>query len=310
MQIFASHPFTNEQRQRMQAIAERDVIHFFGEFEDGAPMPDVFSGCEVVFGNVPAGWLTETRSLRWMQLISVGFAEYTHLDWPNLGQQIRMCNLAGFFAQPVAESALGGILALLRGIDELVRLQQESDWQEGPLRKQSRLLEGAAVVMVGFGSINRRLAELLKPLQCHINILTSQSTAGELDALLPDADIVVCAAPDTDTSRRMFDDQRLARMKDTALFVNFGRGSIVDEQALEQRLRRGQLGGAVLDVTDAEPLPEDHSLWKCPRTILTQHTGGGTMDEIDRKIQVFAENMQRYRLSEPLIGVVDWEKGY
>lgn len=310
MEIFSSHDFTDAQRQRMQEIADCDVLHFFGEFEDDDHMPDVFPGCEVVFGNLPARWLITTKTLQWKQLISVGFGEYTHLDWSKLVRQITVTNLARFFACPVAETALGGILSLVRGIDELSRLKTGVDWQKDSLRERSQLLEDATVVMVGFGSINRRLAELLKPFHCHITTLRSRSTTANLEALLPDTDIVVCAAPETDLTRGLFDDQRLARMKHGAIFVNLGRGSIVDERALEQGLRSGQLGGAVLDVTDAEPLPKDHSLWQCPRTILTQHTAGGTADEIDRKIEVFARNMRHYRAGEPMIGVVDWEKGY
>lgn len=310
MEIFASHDFTDVQRNRMQDIADGDVLHFFGEFENDDHIPDVFPDCEVVFGNLPAAWLTKTRKLQWKQLISVGFGEYAHLDWPKLGRQITVTNLAGFFAHPVAETALGGILSLFRGIDELSRLKTGMDWQKDPLRETIRLLDGAAVVMVGFGSINRRLAELLEPFHCHITTLRSQSTTADVASLLPGADIVVCAAPDTDLTRGIFDKQLLAQMKRDAIFVNLGRGSIVDEHALAQRLRSGQLGGAVLDVTDTEPLPEDHPLWQCPRTILTQHTGGGTTDEVDRKIEMFARNMSHYRSGQPMIGAVDWEKGY
>ena len=310
MEIFSSHGFTDGQRNRMQDIADGDVIHFFGVFENDDCMPDVFPDCEVVFGNLPACWLTKTKVLQWNQLISVGFGEYAHLDWPKLIRQITVTNLAGFFAHPVAETALGGILALVRGIDELSRLKTEMDWQKDPLREQSRLLDGATVVMVGFGSINRRLAALLEPFHCHITTLRSQSTTSDVASLLPDADIVVCAAPETDLTRGLFDKHILAQMKRGAIFVNLGRGSIVDEHTLAHSLQSGQLGGAVLDVTDAEPLLEDNPLWQCPRTILTQHTGGGTIDEIDRKIDIFAQNIRHYRSGEPMIGVVDWEKGY
>lgn len=310
MEIFSSHDFTESQRNRMQDIADGDVLHFFGEFENDDRMPDVFPRCEVVFGNLPASWLTTTKALKWKQLISVGFGEYAHLDWPRLAHQITVTNLAGFFAHPVAETALGGILSLVRGIDELSRLKTTMDWQKDPLRETSRLLNGAAVLMVGFGSINRRLAELLEPFHCHITTLRSQSTKSDAASLLPGADIVVCAAPETDLTRGLFDKHLLARMKQDAIFVNLGRGSIVDEHALVHSLQSNQLGGSVLDVTDAEPLPEDHPLWQCPRTILTQHTGGGTIDEVDRKIDIFAQNMGHYRSGEPMAGVVDWQKGY
>ena len=85
---------------------------------------------------------------------------------------------------------------------------------------------------------------------------------------------------------------------------------MVDETALAEALDEGRLVGAVIDVTESEPLPEDHRFWACPNTILTQHSGGGTSDEIDRKIDVFATNLARYRAEQPLVGVVDFSRGY
>ena len=294
----------------MREIAGDDTIHFCGEFEEDTPVHETLKQCEVAFGNLPPDWLTQTESLHWMQLISVGFGEYEHLDWTRLGEQLIVTNLAGFFAEPVAQSALAGILTLYRGVDDLVRLQQEKDWQKDSVREKLRMLEGDDVVMLGFGSINQRLAQLLKPFGCKITPLASSATIEQLDAALPTADIVICAAPESNKTRGLFSEDRLDRCKAGAMFVNLGRGSIVDEDALVDRLKTGRLSGAVLDVTTDEPLPVDHALWRCPNTILTQHTGGGFTDEIDRKIELFADNMLRYRASEPLLGTVDWERGY
>ena len=99
-------------------------------------------------------------------------------------------------------------------------------------------------------------------------------------------------------------------MQHHAVFANFGRGTIVEEAALLSALRGGRLGGAVLDVTQEEPLPSHHPFWNCPNTILTQHSGGGSHDEIDGKIDVFLENFNRYRRGETLAGIVDMTKGY
>ena len=310
MDILVSHELSSPHRARMRHIAGADSVHFCGEFEENTPVHETLAGCEVVFGNLPPGWLPQTCSLRWMQLISVGFGEYEHLDWHRLGKQLIVTNLAGFFAEPVAESALAGILALYRGIDALVRLQRTKHWQKDPLREKLRMLDGANVIMLGYGSINRRLAELLAPFRCRVTPLASNSTIEQLDAALPVAEVVICAAPERPNTRGLFDGNRLDRCMAGAVFVNLGRGSIVDDDALVQRLETGRLGGAVLDVTTEEPLPTDHALWSCPNVVLTQHTGGGSTDEIDRKIEVFADNLSRYRAGEPLHGVVDWERGY
>ena len=116
--------------------------------------------------------------------------------------------------------------------------------------------------------------------------------------------------PETDATIGLFNAARLGLLKAGALFVNFGRGSVVDEDALAAALNSRAIGGAVIDVTLREPLPGGHPFWTAPNTILTQHTGGGTADEIDRKIDVFAENLARYRDGEPLVGIVDIERGY
>jgi len=295
MDIFAALDLTDAQRARLASACAPDRLHVAGTDLGEETVADSFLASEVVFGNVPGGWLPRSAALRWVQLESVGFGEYRALDWATLGERVVMTNLAGFFADPVAETALAGILALGRGIDRLARLQSDRQWQGDPLRAELRTLAGASVVLFGRGSINRRLAELLRPFACTILTFGGDWREETLNAALRDADLVVSAVPETDATLNLFDGARLSLLKPTALFVNVGRGSAVDEEALAARLMDGRLGGAVLDVTRDEPLPAAHPLWACPNTILSQHPGGGTEDEIDRKIGHFAENLARYR---------------
>jgi len=310
MDVFVSLDLTERQIARLRDICGADPLHIHSCFPEGVGLDRFFAASEVVFGNVPASWLSQSQALRWVQLESVGFGEYRGLDWQTLGRSVTVTNLAGFFAEPVAETALAGILALVRGIDRLVRMQSAKDWQGDPLRRDLRTLAGARVVLFGSGAINRRLAALLDPFGCTVASFGRGWTAEGLDGALSAADIVVSAVPETDDTVWVFDAARLSVLQPTAIFVNLGRGSVVQEDALAERLRDGRLGGAVIDVTLLEPLPQGHAFWTCPNTILTQHTGGGTGDEIDRKIDVFADNLARYRAGTPLAGVVDFEKGY
>lgn len=310
MEIFISISMTEEQVTRLRDVAGSDLLHFFGEVAADAPVEPPFTRCEVAFGNLPASWLTGTAALRWMQLESVGFGEYAELNWNELGKRVTLTNLAGFFAEPVAESALAGILALYRGLDRLIDLQRNRVWQGDALRPEMRILKGATVVLFGYGSINRRLEELLGPFGCVILPFGSAWQTDALDKALSTADIVVSTVPETPTTRGIFSRERLAILSEDALFLNFGRGSVVDEEALADALTAHRLGGAVIDVTHSEPLPRDHVFWACPNTIVTQHSGGGTMDEIDRKIDVFAANLARFRKGERLSGTVDFSKGY
>jgi phosphoglycerate dehydrogenase-like enzyme len=267
-------------------------------------------GCDVAFGNPEVDALIGAKSLRWVQLESVGFGEYLNLDWDKLSQRLTLTNLAGFFADPVAETALAGLLAMARGIDDLLHLQATTTWEGDPVRARLRSLSGNHVVMVGFGAINQRLAALLAPFNCQITPVRKATPLDELDRALATADIVVCSAPDTLATRGMFDASRLALLPGHAVFANFGRGSIVNEAALADALNSGQIGGALLDVTVEEPLPTSHPFWHCPNTILTQHSGGGTADELDRKIDVFLSNFARFINGETLVGIVDMKRGY
>jgi phosphoglycerate dehydrogenase-like enzyme len=310
MEIFVTADLNDAQVARLRDLAGDDILHIHGCYDDDADLEPAFAASEVGLGNVPASWLPRTASFRWMQLDSVGFGEYRDLDWRVLGERITLTNLAGFFADPVAESALAGILALYRGIDRLVVLQGKKQWIGGPMRRDLRTLTEADVVLFGYGAINRRLAELLTPYRCRITHFGSDWTPARLDESLAVADIVVSTVPETDSTIGLFDKARLALLKDRALFVNFGRGSVVDEDALAATLNNRVIGGAVIDVTLGEPLPRDHPFWTAPNTILTQHSGGGTEDEIDRIIEVFADNLARYRDGRPLVGIVDFERGY
>jgi phosphoglycerate dehydrogenase-like enzyme len=279
------------------------------------PVPDdkgraAIRDCEMAFGNPPADWLAEAPKLRWMQLESVGFGEYATLDWKTLGKRLCISNLKGFFAEPVAESILAGILAHYRGMAKLAQQQAKGEWEGDGLRPKLRTLDGASVVLFSYGEINRRVEELLSPFNCSITRFRSDWAKPVLEQALGAADIVICAAPHTAATRGLFDRALLAKVKRGALFVNFGRGSLVHEAALADALDSGALGGAVIDVTQEEPLPSEHRFWRCRNMLLTQHTGGGTADEIDRKIDVFLANLGRYRRGEAPLGLVNFDKGY
>ncbi len=310
MEIFVFADMDDVQSDRMREIAGEFPLHI-RDYRGGSPKVDpAFLASEIVYGNVPPAWLPHSDSLRWVQLESVGFGEYRELDWGALGQTVTITNLAGFFSDPVAESALAGILALYRGVDRLTTLKSDKRWDGDSTRSKLRLLTGANVLLFGYGSIGQRVAELLAPFRCQLTCIGSDWTNEHLDGALASADVVVCAAPETDHTVGVFDKDRLAGMKSDALFVNFGRGSVVDENALVSALNSGSLGGAVIDVTTSEPLPDDHPLWDTPNTILSQHTGGGSNDETGRKIELFADNFRRFRSGQPLVGIVDFERGY
>ena len=308
MEIFVCVDMDAEQRSWLEQEASPDQVHFLTESEIGDAPDPRFSRCEVAFGSVPPAWFESTRTLRWLQLDSTGINEYLHVDVSATGLTITNC--CNFFTEPVAESCLAGILALHRGIDRLVRLQERREWVGHPLRKSLRTLAGSQVVLFGYGAINQRMVDLLSPFGCEKTVFRSKWSAEKLDEAVSEADIICCVAPETSATRLVFDRRRIALLHSDAIFVNFGRGSLVDEAALAEALSSNRISGAVIDVTETEPLPADHPFWRLPNVILTQHSGGGSDWEIDGKIKGFLGNLERYRFGEKLRCPVDLERGY
>jgi glyoxylate/hydroxypyruvate reductase A len=125
-----------------------------------------------------------------------------------------------------------------------------------------------------------------------------------------EADVVSSVVPDHPLTRKIFDEKCLKLFKPEAVFLNFGRGSVVDEEALSLCLMNNMIGSAVIDVTMDGPLPKDHPFWKCPKTIITQHSAGGTEDEIYKKISWFSDNLNHFLRGKKLISPANFELGF
>lgn len=316
MLVFVYLPTNRDTRQRLMDLAGQHELVICDPSHPDREAESQFQRAEVAFGGVPATWVARSAELRWLQLDSVGVEPYLPLDWESLGARITCTNLHGFFATPVAETVLAGVLALYRGVLILHDLQQHAHWLKNDIRAKLRTLEGASVLLLGAGSIGRRLRELFAAFGAQVITFDRAgsgcdiSSTTELDAALPQVDIVVAALPDTPATRNLMNSERLSRLRESAVIVNVGRSGVIDETALIDALQASRIAGALLDVTSMEPLPPDHPLWSCGNVLLTQHTAGGTHDEMDRKISVFAENLRRYLSGEPLQHVVDWRQGY
>lgn len=273
-----------------------------------------FLEAEVAFGAFPADLLVATTRLRWIQFSSVGIDFYRNAEWAKVAGRVVCTNLRGVFAECMAQTVLASILSFNRGLDQFVRLQERRDWQKDYYHPRLHILQGAHVLLMGSGSVTTRVRELLAQFGCTFTVYARTSgdihSAAQLDEALPKADIVCAALPDTTETRNLLNADRIARLKRGALFLNVGRGSLIDETALIAVLRSGHLRGALLDVTRREPLPPDDPLWSCPRTLLTQHTSAGSEMEFIHSIQFFGENLARYRAGQPLEGIIDWSKGY
>ncbi|HEV8516090.1 MAG TPA: D-2-hydroxyacid dehydrogenase [Candidatus Limnocylindrales bacterium] len=258
---------------------------------------------------------------------------------------LTITNARGVFSRPIAEYVLTMILAISRRLPHLLELQRERTWQ--PLEAVE--LRDVTIGIVGLGSIGGAVAELAVPFGCRIlatrrrasggpgaraaREANAEPLAGEGEAgrdvqaapaergievlpadrlpdLLTASDFVVLALPLTPETEDLFDGQTLGRMKRTAWLINIARGALVDERALARALREGMIGGAVLDAFREEPLPSDSALYELPNLIITPHTAWSSGRVLDGSIELFCTNLERFRRGEPLLNVVDPERGY
>lgn len=249
---------------------------------------------------------------RWVQIISAG---YSGMLSHTLPENLVVTNQGGAIAPAVAEHALALILAHYRRLPLAFSAQADARWDNDAIRTGLRTLDGSTVAILGLGHVGQALAARLNPFGATLIGVTRDgvSRAGsnktipiaELDQALGLADVVALCLPDSRETRGLFDARRFAVMKPGAFIVNVGRGELIDSNALNDALVAGRLGGAALDVTDPEPLPANHPLWRAPNLIVTPHVaGGGNPNSGDRVAQIIADNVMRFMRAEPLLNQV------
>lgn len=303
------------QRSRLLSALATHTVTFCADLPDAEQRAAV-AAAHVVFGNVPAPWLAAAPNLRWVQLESAGVDAYLALDATPRAAPVQLTNLGGFYDRAVAEAALAGILAFYRQLPRLLVAQPAARWIKPEVEPAIRALDGQRVVLLGAGAIARRLERLLTAFDAEVRLFSRTARTGMihtldgLDEALPDADLLINTLPHTPGTIGFLNRTRLSLLISDAVVVNVGRGSTLDEAALVDLLDAGRLGGAVLDVTAVEPLPPASPLWRHPKVLLTQHTGGRFPGELDRKLDVFLGNVARFERGEPLHHRVDPARGY
>ncbi len=311
MQIYIHTTLGEDLRQRLLAgIPDGHTLEFRQEGDNDATAREKFDRGQLILGNVPLEWFTDkTTDLEFWQLDSAGFDKYK-------GAKIkgRAANMGDWFARPCAETIVAGLMALYRGIDALTLLKQNKQWVGHAMRPYLGLMDRREVIVLGGGTIGTATRQILEGFRCRVRTVARTApdaeirSKDELLAVLPLVDIVVNTLPGTAES--YVDREMLATMKSGSVYANVGRGNTTDEDALLDALRNDHLSGAVLDVTEQEPLPADNPLWTLPNVILTQHTGGGQADEDVGKVDLFLRNLGNLEAGEALESEVDLARGY
>lgn len=330
--ILVTVPVSQKQRDALEQKGA-DVRYRLGEDlpsgRGGAlPFPDLLSAepvteedvawADAILGNVKPELLKSAKNLQWLQTSSAGVEPYTRPGVMPAGAALT--NATGAYGLAISEHMLGMLLMIYKKLELYRDGQLKGEWSE---QGEVRTLLGATVLIMGMGDIGGSFGRLCKALGAYVIGLRRKDGSrpdyadevhltGELDSLLPRADVVAVTLPGTPATRGMLDKKRIALMKPGAVVLNVGRGYIIDTEALCDALESGRLGGAGLDVTEPEPLPKGHRLWGIPTAVITPHVSGGyhLHETHERIVDIFMENLGRFLRGEELKNQVDFETGY
>ena len=287
------------------------------ETKDAARQRAEIVDTDVLFGRVSNDTFLLNRRLRYYHSIGAGVDA---ILTPELVQSdVVLASEKGGVGIHLAEHALALLLSLTRGLHTAIR-QPDYALRE-PIRLEQRELYEATMGIVGFGGTGREVARRALAFGMRVLAVDIEDVPPEpgveavwkpdrLYEMLGRSDVVVIALPLTKATRHLFTRDLFRRMRPTGILVNVTRGEIIFGDDLLAALDEGLLWGAGLDVTDPEPLPKGHRLWTHPRVIVTPHTAGGSPRRAGRVIETFIENLRRLRTGEPLLALIDKEKGY
>jgi cyclase len=272
---------------------------------------EVVKDADAILGFCTADIVKAGKNLRWIQYGSAGVEKVLFDDL--VKSPIVLTNAQRIYGPQVADQAFALLLTLTRGIRPLPGTE--------PTTANLTELHGKTMVVVGLGGVGTQIARRAWAFGMRVRAVDprdmerpafvfSLDKPAKLDELLPAADVVVLACPLTAETRGMFDAKKFQAMKKTAYFINIARGGLVSTEALATALEKKHLAGAGLDVSDPEPLPEEHPLRKLANVVISPHSGGQSPEGRERQWRLFRENVRRFVEGEPLLCVVDKAKGY
>ncbi len=295
-------PVTEEQEKYLEEQAAGGNFDCELVFKrDGLTAADV-ADASAVIGNMPPELINDAKKIEWLQLNSAGADPYGKPGI--LPADCLLTTATGAYGLTVSEHMLAMTLALVRRFNQYIGHQKERQWQA---RGDITSVEGSVVLLLGLGDIGGSYARKVKALGATVigarrhlgekpEYLDELHTMDELDSLLPRADIVAMVLPGTPETAHLMDERRLRLMKKGAYIINAGRGSAIDPEGLKKVLREGHLGGAALDVTEPEPLPEDDELWNFGNVIITPHVAGFfyLRETVNRIVRIAGENLRAW----------------
>lgn len=255
--------------------------------------------------------------IEWVQLPSAGIEEWFDAGVIQRHPKVRFTSATGAFAATVAEHAVTLLLAGVRDLPEHLRADT---WRQSELARRVGTLRGSTVVIVGAGGIGRAMIPMLAAFGAHVIAVNRSGCpvpgavqtfpVSDLHDVWSKADHVVVGAPATPATKHLIGAGEFAQLKPTSWVINIARGSLIDTDALVDALRHGVIGGAALDVTDPEPLPDGHALWSLPNVIITPHDSNPPQHRLTAFADRVRDNVARFAAGNELIASVDPVAGY
>lgn len=281
--------------------------------------PAQVQNANIILGNPPVEMIKGSKNLEWLQLNSAGAGEYTMDKVLPLGTVLT--NASGAYGLAISEYMLGVLLELFKNLHLYRDNQMESNWK---YRGSVKAIFNSTALIIGAGDIGSEFAKRVKALGAYtIGIRRTDTTnkpdyldelhfLDKLQELLPRADIVTLSLPETSATNKIINKETLKLMKKDAVLINVGRGNVIDTEALCDALENGQLLGAALDVTDPEPLPKEHRLWKIKNAIITPHVSGGysLQETHERILKICFNNLEAFINGKSLGNIIDFSEGY
>ena len=293
------------------ALPDIDIIYCDTREDALKALPEA-AGC---FGTLDPELLAAAKGLKWLAAPAAGppkgyyFQELIESD-------IMVTNFRGIFNDHISTHIMAFVLVFARGMHVYFRDQYDGRWRKGGSSRSSTSLPESTALIVGVGGIGGETARKCKENGMTVVGVDPRVTVPpegvdrlhrphELKALLPVADFVIMTAPQTPQTEGLIDAGTFSAMKDSAFFINIGRGSNVILADLDRALRDGQIAGAALDVYEVEPLPPDHPLWTAPNFLMTPHVAASGPYLTERRVELMVENTKRFAEGRDLVNLVD-----
>lgn len=305
--ILVTIPLTDEQKGRLHAADSSAQTEYIMQSE--LKEADV-ADRDIIIGNIPIPFIKSANALKWLQLNMSGYEGYPQA----MPEGVPVTNTRGAFGLAISEHMLGMLLMLKKRLHQYRDNQHKSLWHD---EGNVTAVEGAVILTVGLGNIGGDFARKVKALGAYtIGIKRDISekpeymdelyTLDRIDEIIPRCDCIALSIPNDQSTYKLMNRDRINMMKKGAVLLNVGRGAAIDTDAATEAVREGRILLGV-DVTDPEPLPSDHPLWKEENAIITPHISGffHLPQTLDRIVDIACDNLRRFNAGEPLKNVVN-----